>query len=100
MFRLAVLVVGPKVAEILAVVVAVTVVVVMENVAVVFPDGMVTDAGVVAELLPLEMEMTSPPVGAAVPMVTVPVAVLPPLTEAGLTVRVLSTGGVMVRVAD
>jgi len=65
------------------------------NVADVFPARIVTEAGVVAEPLALRL-MTNPPIGAAVPIVTVPVGVFPPTTELGLSVRFVRLGALMV----
>ena len=57
------------------------------NVALVLPAGIVTELGTDATAaLPLESEITTPPVGAAVVAVTVPVEVFPLTTEAGAKV--------------
>jgi len=77
----------PKVALIVAVVEAVTVVVVTVNVAVVLPAATVTDDGTDAEVLEAESVTTAPPAGAAAVSLTVPVALVPPFTLAGVTVR-------------
>ena len=69
------------------------------NVADVLPVRIVTVAGTLAAEAPLVREIVNPPVGAAVPMVTVPVAFLPPATVAGLTVRAVIAGGFRVRLA-
>jgi hypothetical protein len=84
------------VAEIDALVFEVTAVVFTVKVADVLPAGIVTVDGVVAEATLLDNEMASPPVGAAEVMVTVPVLVLPPLTEVGLKVTDLIVGAVRV----
>ena len=63
----------------------VTVVVVTEKVAVVFPAGTVIVAGTIADELLLDNATEMPPVGAAVLRVTVPVERLPPVTEVGLS---------------
>jgi len=73
--------------------------VVIENVPVVEPAGTVTEAGGVA-LLELEVRLiVAPPVGAAADSVTVPVADVPPVTEAGATVRPVSCAETIDRVA-
>lgn len=94
------LVTPPNVAEIPEVVVADTVDVVTVNVPLVFPPAIVTDPETVAAEFPLLRITTMPPVGAALPRVTVPVDVLPPFTEAGLRVRDLRTGGPIVSVPN
>lgn len=94
------LVVDPKVADTLPVVVALTVLVFTVKVPVVFPEGIVTLEGTVAALLALDRLIVRPPDGAAVPIATVPVEVFPPLTVAGLSVKPVSTGGLMVRFAE
>lgn len=70
------------------------------NFAEVFPAGMVTVDGRVASLLLLERLTFTPPVGAAVPIVTVPLEVFPPTTDAGLRVKPVMTGGLTVSDAD
>ncbi len=92
----AVRVTPPKVPEIDNAVVAVTLVVVIEKVALVAPAAMVTLAGTVATaVLALLRPTTAPPVGAPLVRVTVPCDELPPTTEVGATLRVdrLATGG-------
>ena len=74
-------------------------VVVTVKVAVVAPAATVTLAGGVAAALLLDKVTVSPPVGAALPKVTVPVDELPPVTEVGFIVREETTGGFTVRVA-
>ena len=70
------------------------------KVAVVDPAGTVTVEGSDATEL-LEVKLTAvPPVGAAEPNVTVPVADDPPVTELGETDNFESKDGLMVRVAD
>ena len=79
----------------------VTGLVVTVNVAVVVPDGTVTLAGTWATaVLPLDSATTAPPVGAAAANVTVPVDEVPPATEAGFTVTVLSDPVITDRLAD
>jgi hypothetical protein len=68
-----------------AVVVALTKLVLTVKVAVVAPAWTSTDAGTVTELLLLESVTDVPVEGAAAVSVTVPVALAPPLTLAGLT---------------
>jgi hypothetical protein len=90
----------PRVAEILAVVCAVTAVVVMVNVPEVLPAAIVIVAGTLAALPTLDRLTTSPPAGAAVPIVTVPVDGFPPITEAGFKLKPVRSGGLMVKFAD
>jgi hypothetical protein len=85
--RVAFRVVLPSVAEIVTLVVAVTVVVVIGNVAVRAPPATVTLAGTVAAALFEASVMVSPPAGAGPFSVTVPVEVPPPAMVAGLRVR-------------
>lgn len=69
------------------------------KVAVVAPAGTVAAAGRVAAGL-LEVSVTGrPPVGAGLPRVTVPVEVLPPTIELGLSERPVITGEATVRTA-
>jgi len=86
MVKTAVLDVAPVLAVMVALVVELTVDVLTVNVAEVLPAGMVTVAGAVADDWLLERVMTKPPVGAAEPMVTVPVDELPPETLVGFSV--------------
>ena len=72
--------------------------VVTEKVPDVFPAGIVIVAGTVAEELLLVIVTVSPPTGAEVPMLTVPVEDFPPFTEAGLSVRLTIAGGLTVKV--
>jgi len=59
-----------------------------ENVALVLPAGIVTEVGTdAAAASPLESEITTPPVGADVAAVTVPVEMFPLTTESGTKVR-------------
>lgn len=60
--------------------------------ALVCPAGTVTVDGTLAALPLLASDTTMPPVGAGAVRVTVAVALTPPLTEAGLTVRLESAG--------
>src|SRR5262249_10856899 len=78
-------------AEILTAVAAVTPLVALGNVAVVWPAGTVTLAGIVMGTVPVppfendfDSVTTAPPVGAALESVTVPVAAEPPTTLVGL----------------
>lgn len=89
-----------RVADILAVVWAVTAVVVTVNLTEVFPLGIVTVAGTLAadELLP--SDTVKPAAGAATETVTVPVDVFPPFTLVGLSVKPVIAGGWIVRLAD
>jgi len=87
------------VAVIVTVVLMATATVVSENVAVVAPAATVTEAGVLVELLLSESVTASPPVGAALEMVTVPVEEAPPTTEVGFTVTDDTVGELTVNVA-
>jgi hypothetical protein len=76
--------------------------VVIVNVAEVAPAATVTLAGTVAEALLLASETTTPPLGAALVRVTVPVDDVPPVTLVGLTASEASAAaaaGVMLRPA-
>jgi len=84
---------------IVAVVSEATATVVTVNVVLVEPAGIVAVAGTVAELELLLSEIGSPPVGAAVPIVTVPVELLPPKTLVGDKVSAVTVGGLIVNVA-
>ena len=68
------------------------------KVAEVLPAGMVIVVGTVAEDPVAERAMASPPVGAPILIVTVPMLVLPPTTDVGLSVTDLTVGGVSVTV--
>lgn len=86
--------------EIVALELLVTVLLVTVNVAVVAFAATVTLAGTVAtEVLLLVSVTTAPPAGAGPLNVTVPVDVLPPVTEAGLSATEPGTGASTVRVA-
>jgi hypothetical protein len=88
-----VLCVEPYVAERLRVVLLATGAVVTVNGAVVAFAGTVTLAGACAALvLLLDKETMAPPVGAGAVKVTVPVDVLPPITEEGFTVMDATVG--------
>lgn len=83
---------------IVAVVTALTGVVLTVNVTEVEPAGTVTEAGTVA-LVELEDRLTTvPPVPAAPFRVTVPVELVPPVTVVGDSETELRTAGVIVRV--
>ncbi|HWD38582.1 MAG TPA: hypothetical protein VG944_07015 [Fimbriimonas sp.] len=98
--RFAVLLVLEAVAVIVAVVFPETAIVVIVKVALVAPAATVTVAGAVAAALLLLSATESPPVGAALLIVTVPVEVLPPITVVGETERAVTVGAVTVKVAD
>ena len=92
-------------AETVAVVAAVTEVVVTVKVALVAPAGTVTLAGTAAAAELSDSDTAAPPLGAAPVRVTVPVEELPPLTLVGLrlnaeSVAPLAGGGVTVIDAD
>ena len=76
-----------------------TAVVVTVKVAVVAPAATVTLAATVAAALLLDKLTVSPPVGAALPKVTVPVDEVPPVTEVGFSVTDETVGGFTVRFA-
>jgi len=69
------------------------------KVAVLAPAATVTVAGTVAAELEDVRLITWPPVGAAVFSVTVPVELVPPITDAGLRVTELVDGGSIVMLA-
>jgi len=76
-----------------------TPVVVIGNVAVLVPAPTTTVAWTVAEVLFDERLTVSPPVGALLLNVTVPVEDVPPTTDNGETVTLVKVGAVIVRVA-
>jgi hypothetical protein len=77
-----------------------TAVVEIVNVAAVLPAAIVTDAGRLAAALLLVSDTVAPPLGAALPSVTVPWELLPPVTVVGLKLTELtSTPCVTVKVA-
>jgi len=89
----------PKVAVMVAVAVEVTEEVVTVNVPVVLPAGTVTVPGTTALEL-FEPKPTETPAPGAGPFkVTVPVEVIPPVTDLGESPRLMSAAGVMLRVA-
>jgi len=90
----------PNFAVIFAVVTVVTGFVVIENVAEVEPPAIVTDAGTEADPDPLLKLIFSPLAGAAEPMSTVPVELLPPNKELGLKVTEASAGAFTVKVPE
>ena len=65
------------------------------NVALIFPAGIVTDVGTVADKIELVRVMMRPPVGAGPVKVTVPVTAVVelPLTVVGLTTIEVIAGG-------
>ncbi len=63
------------------------------NVALVLPAATVTEAGTVSAALLSVRPTTTPPAGAAVLSVTVPVEGEPPATLVGLTLTPVSVGG-------
>ena len=76
-------------------------IVVAVNVALVAFAGTVTLAGTcVAAVLLLERVTTAPPAGAALVKVTVPVEAVPPTTEDGLIVTVLTRSAFTTRLAE
>ena len=77
---------------------AATGIVEIANVPDVAPAAIVHDAGFAAVWL-LSMISVKPPAGAADARVTLPVAPTPPITDVGLTVTLIATGGLMVSVA-
>jgi hypothetical protein len=91
--------VTPNVALILAVWVAATLSVLTVKVAEVVPAAMLTDAGTVAFVLLDARATETPPVGAALLSVTVPVDVAPASTVVGANVRPATLSDVIVSVA-
>jgi hypothetical protein len=89
----AVLVTPAKTAEIVAGVEVVTELVVTVKLALVLPAGTVTLAGTVTALALPEIDTTAPPAGAALVRVTVPCAVVPPVTLVGFNVSVFRLAG-------
>jgi hypothetical protein len=86
--RLVVPLIDPQVAVMVMLVVDVTELVFTVKVAVVAPAATVTFVGTVATAVLLLVSVTTaPPDGAAVINVTVPVEVLPPVTDAGFRLR-------------
>jgi len=83
----------------MAEVVVFTVVVVIVNWTDVEPPGTGTFAGTAAAALLLDRETMSPPAGATPVSVTVPVEDVPPLTDTGFMVTVLTTGALTVSTA-
>ena len=71
----------------------------MENVVDVLPAGTVTEAGTVAKS-ELDLRETDALLEAGPLSVTVPVEVPPPARDVGLSVRLVRTGAVTVRVAE
>jgi len=88
----------PKVAEMVDVVDVATALVPMLKFALVAPAGTVTLAGTEVAPLSSESATCAPPAGAAAVSVTVPVAPVPPITLAGLTLSVETAGGSTVSV--
>lgn len=87
---------APTVAVIVAVISEVTNKVVIVNVADVLPSGIVTVAGTLASVAPSVSAVRvtiNPPAGASSSSVTVPVESVPPLTDVGLSVRLVMVGG-------
>lgn len=83
----------PSVAVIVDVVFEPLLIVLTENVADVFPAGIVTDPAVDASELELDKVITIPPTGATTLIVTVPVVDLPPTTLAALSFKAKIAGG-------
>lgn len=90
----------PRVAVRVAEVVVATADVVTVNVAVVVPEATVTVEGRPALIVLDVSEIAIPPVGAALPSVTVPDADVPPSTVVGATVNELTTGEAIFSVAE
>ena len=97
--RLAVSEAPCKVADIVAVVVAVTTVVFTVKVADVAPAAIFTLPGTVAQELPLDSEIIRPPTGATDVSVTFAMLDLPPTTDVGLSVSDFKVGASTVRLA-
>lgn len=96
-FRPAVLVVAPRVAEIVALTVESTPEVFTVNDADVAPEATVTEAGTVAQALSEESATVVPPDGAGPLRVTVPPTEFPPVTEFWERVTLAKPPGVIVR---
>jgi hypothetical protein len=90
---------SPKSPVIVTETTAPTALVFTEKVAVVAPAATVTLAGTVAAALSLDRITAIPAAGAGLLRVTVPVDEAPPVTLAGLTNTLESTGGLIARVA-
>jgi len=90
----------PNFAVSVAAVFAVTGSVVIVNVADVANAGIITEAGVDAVLTLLVSFTVSPPVGAIDELVTVPIALFPPMTLEGLTDKLARVGALMVSVLE
>ena len=93
------LVVVPSVAEMVATLFEVTVVVVMEKEAVSAPAGIVALTGTAANAESEVRETVMPPAGAGLLIVTVPVLPAAPVTEVGLTARLVKSGAFTVSFA-
>lgn len=98
--NVALVVVPLRVAEILPVVLVVSVAAVTVNVAVVAPAATVTLDGTVTPEMAEESATASPPLGAGLVRVTVPVAVLGPVTVVGEIPRLVIVGAATVSVAE
>ena len=72
----------------------------MLKVALVNPAGIVTVAGTVTDAELDDSVMMSPPAGAALETVTVPVEPAPPNNEVGFTVRPVTVGAVTVSAVE
>ncbi len=91
--RIAVFVTPPNDADSVADVFEVTFDALTLKVTEVFPAGITTEPGTVAEAEPLDSVTVSPPAGAAALILTVPVADAPLLTVDGLTVAKPESAG-------
>ena len=98
--RTAVFVVPLSAEESVTVVFDFTVAVVIANVPEVFPAKIVTDAGTVALVLPLDKVTTRPPAGAGLLICTVPTDDFPEPTEDGDNDREVRVGALIVRVPE
>jgi len=92
----------PSAAVIVAERFAATAVVLTVNAPIVWPAAIVKLVATVTppEVLSLAKAIARPPVGAALEIVTVPVELVPPTTEVGLSTRAVSLGAQTVSVAD
>jgi hypothetical protein len=96
--RLAPLLAPPEVAVMVAVAAVFTALVEIENVALDWPAPIVTELSTVADALLLESATTSPPVGALMPIWTVPVTVPePPSTLFDESMRLVGVNGITVK---
>ncbi len=90
----------PRLAITVTIVGVATPIVIAVNVCDVDPAAIVTAAGTVTDGSPLLKETVNPPAGAAAPMVTVPVELVPPVTAAGAKLRPVTASTVTVPMTE